>query len=202
MKLYYAPGACSMSPHIVLRETGTKFEAVKVNFADHKTEKGEDYYAINPKGAVPALHLDNGQVLTEGSAIVQYIGDHATGSTIMPKAGTPERYKEIEWLNWIASEFHKPMGSLFNKGMAEAAGTLIKTNIGNKLAYLDKHLATHEYLLGTTFTAADAYAFTVLSWAGPVGVDLAKYPHVTKFQAKVGARPAVQAMLKAEGLAA
>ena len=202
MKLYYSPGACSLSPHIVLRETGAKFDLVKVNLADHKTEAGEDFYAINPKGAVPALQLDNGDVLTEGAMIVQYVADHAKDHDVdvMPKAGTMERYRQAEWLNWVAAEFHKPMGSLFGKDMASAAGDLIKINIDKKAAYLDKHLAKHEYLMGKHFTAADAYAFTILSWAPHVGADITKYKNVAAFQARVGARPAVQAALKAEGL--
>ena len=185
MKLYYSPGACSLSPHIVLRETGAKFELVKVDTSTHKTEAGADYYAINPKGAVPALQLDNGEVLTEGAVIVQYVGDHAKDHdvTVMPKAGTMERYRQAEWLNWIASEFHKPMGSLFGKDMAAKAGDLIKANVDKKAAYLDKHLAKHDYLTGKTFTAADAYAFTILSWAPHVGVDLGKHANVAAFQA-------------------
>ena len=202
MKLYYSPGACSMASHIALHETGAKFEAVKVTLNDHKTAKGEDFYAINPKGAVPTLQLDNGQVLTEGAVILQYIGDHAEGSTIMPKAGTMERYREAEWLNWIASEFHKPMGSFFNKAMAEKAGDLNKVTVDKRVAHLDQHLATHHYLMGKTFTAADAYAFTVLSWAAHAGIDISKYKNVGAYMARVGARPSVQATLKAEGLAA
>jgi len=189
-----------MASHIVLNESGSKFEAVKVNLGEHKTEKGEDFYAINPKGAVPTLQLDNGHVLTEGSAIVQYIGDHAADSHVMPKPGTFERYREVEWLNWIASEFHKPMGSLFNKDMASKAGDLIKTNIEKKLAHLEQHLAKHEYLVGGHFTAADAYAFTILSWAAHVGVDLSKFKSAAAYQARIAARPAVQSALKAEGL--
>ncbi len=200
MKLYYAPGACSMSPHIVLHETGAKFDIVKVDLGTHKTEKGDDYFAINAKGAVPALQLDNGDVLTEGAVIVQYLGDHAKDSNIMPKAGSMERVRENEWLNWVAAEFHKPMGSLFNKDMAAKAGDLIKANIGNKLAYLEKHLTKHEYLVGGHFTAADAYAFTILGWAPHVGVDISAYKNVGAYLGRIGGRPAVQATLKAEGL--
>jgi len=202
MKLYYGPGLCSLSPHIVLRETGTKFDLVKVSLADHKTETGEDYYAINPKGAVPALQLDNGEVLTEGAVIVQYVGDHAKDKdvSVMPKAGTMERYREIEWLNWIASELHKSYSPLFNKAFAEKAGDIQRANIEKKVAHLDKHFAGNEYLLGKTFTAADAYAFTVLGWSPHVGIDLSKHKNVTAFQARIGARPAVQAALKAEGM--
>jgi glutathione S-transferase len=202
MKLYYSPGACSMASHILLNETGAKFEAVKVNLGTHKTEKGEDFYAINSKGAVPALKLNNGDVLTEGAVILQYVGDQAEGSSVMPKPGSMERYREAEWLNWIASEFHKPMGSFFNKAMTEKVGDLNKVAVGKRLAHLDKHLATHDYLMGKTFTAADAYAFTILSWAGHAGIDTSPYKSVTAYMARIAARPSVQATLKAEGLAA
>ena len=200
MKLYYAPGACSMSSHIVLRETGAKFEAVKVDLGSKKTEHNADYLAINPKGSVPALQLDNGDVITECAVIAQYVGDHASGSDIMPKAGTMERVRENEWLNFIASDYHKPMGSLFNKDMAAKAGDLIKTNITRRTTTLDNHLAKHEYLVGNRFTAADAYAFTVLNWAGGVGFDLSPFKNIGPYMARIAARPAVQATLKAEGL--
>lgn len=202
MKLYYSPGACSMASHIALIESGAKFEAVKVNLADHKTEKGDDYYKINPKGAVPALQLDNGHVLTEGAVILQYIGDHHPEAHLVPKPDTFERYREAEWLNWIASEFHKPMGSFFNKAMTEKAGDLHKANVEKKLTHLDKHLASHDYLVGKSFSAADAYCFTILSWAAHHGIDLSKHTNVLAYQARVGARPSVGKMLKAEGLAA
>lgn len=198
MKLYYSPGACSLSPHIVLREVGQKFDLVKVDLGTHKTAAGEDYYKINPKGAVPALQLDDGSLLTEGAAIVQYIGDQAAGSTLMPKAGTLERYREIEWLNWIAAEMHKSMGGLFNKDLAAKAGDIIKQRIAAQLAILEKHLAKNDYLLGKTFTAADAYAFTVLGWGQYVGVDIKAYPSVAAYVGRVAQRPAVQAALKAE----
>jgi glutathione S-transferase len=200
MKLYYSPGACSMSQHIVLRETGTKFDLVKVNLGTHQTESGDDYYKVNAKGAVPALMLDSGDVLTENTAIAQYVGDQAKDSQVMPKAGTMERYRQVEWLNWISAEFHKPMGSLFNKDMAAKAGDLIKANIDKKAAHLDKSLAKSEYLAGSHFTAADAYAFTVLNWASMVGVDLAAHKNIGPYMARIAARPAVQATLKAEGL--
>lgn len=199
MKLYYAPGACSLSPHIALRETGQKFDLVKVDLGTHKTEKGANYYEINPKGAVPALELDSGQILTEGAAIVQYIGDHAPNSGIMPKAGTMERYREQEWLNWVATELHKGMGSLFNKELAEKAGDVIRKKVDGTVAHLDKHLAKNEFILGKSFTAVDAYAYTVLGWGKYTGVDVSKHKNVTAFVGRVESRPAVQAALKAEG---
>lgn len=201
MKLYYAPGACSMSPHIVLREAGQKFDLVKVDLGTHKTESGADYKKINPKGAVPALELDNGEVLTEGAVIVQYVADHAKNTQLMPAAGSMERYREAETLNWIAAEFHKSMGSLFNKELAEKAGDLIKTRIAGQLAYLEGRLQGKDYLVGNHFTAADAYAFTILGWGQYVGVDASAYPNVKAYMGRIGARPTVQATLKAEGLA-
>ncbi len=200
MKLYYSPGACSLAPHIVLHEVGAKFDAVKVDLGTKISANGDDYWPVNAKGAVPALQLADGSVLTECSAIMQYIGDHAAGSNIMPKAGTMERYREIEWLNWIASEFHKSMGSLWNKEMAEKAGAPIKANIEKKAAHLDMHLSKNEYLVGGHFTAADAYAFTILNWAAMVGVDLSAHKNIGAYAGRIAARPAVQAALKAEGL--
>ena len=200
MKLYYAPGACSMSPHIVLREAGQKFDLVKVDLGTHKTESGADFYKINPKGAVPALELDNGEVLTEGAVIVQYVGDHAKNTQLMPAAGSMERVRENETLNWIGAEFHKSMGSLFNPALAEKAGDIIKTRIGGQLKYLDGRLQGKDYLVGSHFTAADAYAFTILGWGQHVGVDVNTYPNVKAYIGRIAARPSVQATLKAEGL--
>lgn len=200
MKLYYAPGACSMSPHILLNETGQKFELVKVDLGSKKTEAGDDYLKVNPKGAVPALQLDNGEVLTEGAVIAQYIADHAPDKQLIAKAGSMERYRQQEWLNWIASEFHKSMGGLFNKAMAEKAGDLIKQRIATQLAHLDRSLDKNDYLAGKNFGAPDAYAFTIASWGQYVGVDISQYKNVAAYMGRVGARPSVQAMLKAEGL--
>jgi glutathione S-transferase len=200
MKLYYSPGACSLSPHIVARECGQRIDLVKVDLGTKRTEKGEDYRKVNPHGYVPALELDNGTVLTEGPAIVQYIADKAPGSGVVPAAGTIERYKQLAWLNHITSELHKSMGALFNERMAAQAGDLIKLNIAARLATLDKHLAGKDYIMGKQFTAADAYAFTVLGWGKYVGVDVEKYPNIKAFMARVASRPKVQEALKAEGL--
>lgn len=201
MKLYYSPGACSMNPHIVLRELGQKFELVKVDLGSKKTEAGDDYSKINSKGSVPALQLENGEVLTEGAVIVQYLADNAPGSNLAAKPGSMERVRQQEWLNWIAAEFHKSMGSLFTKEIAEKNGDLIKTRLGKQLAHLDAGLAKTGYLSGNAFGLPDAYAFTVASWGQYVGVDVSKFPNVAAFMQKVGSRPSVQAMLKAEGLA-
>ena len=198
MKLYYAPGACSLSPHIVLRELGQKFDLVKVDLATKKTEKGDDFAKVNPFGYVPALQLDNGDVLTEGPAIVQYLADKS--GKLAPVNGSMERYQLQQWLNFITSELHKGMGSLFNKDMAAKAGDLIKTRLGSRLEMLDKHLAGKDFIMGREYGVADAYAFTVLGWAKHVGVDLAKHRNILAFIERVGARPAVREALKAEGL--
>ena len=200
MKLYYTPGACSLAPHIVARESGQKIDLVKVDLGTKKTEKGEDFRKINPLGYVPALQLDSGDVLTEGPAIVQYLADKAPETRLVPAAGTIERYKQLQWLNHITSELHKGMGSLFNEKMASQAGDLIKSTLATRLESLDKHLAGKDYIMGKQFTAADAYAFTVLGWGKDVGVDVEKYPNLKAFMARVGSRPKVQEALKAEGL--
>lgn len=200
MKLYYSPGACSLSPHIVLREAGQKFDLIKVDLATKKTETGDDYLAINPRGAVPALQMDNGEVLTEGAAIVQYIADKADATALVPKAGTTERYKQLQWLNFVASELHKSMGALFNDKMATQAGDVIKGKIVKDLSFLNSHLGKQQYLAGSSFTAADAYAFTILGWGQHVGVDVDKHANVKAYMGRIGARPKVQEALKAEGL--
>jgi glutathione S-transferase len=201
MKLYYSPGACSLSPHIVLREAGYSFDIEKVDLGAKKTESGADFTAINAKGYVPALKLDDGQVLTEGPVIVQYLADRKPESKLVPANGTPERYKLLEWLNYITAELHKSLGSLFNPKMPEAWQGETRTAIGKKLDYLSKQLEGRSFLLGDSFSVADAYLFTVLGWTKYVGIDLAKWPVLTAYAGRVAQRPAVQAALKAEGLA-
>ena len=199
MKLYYAPGACSLSPHIVAREAGIPIELEKVNLADHKTETGQDYMAVNPKGYVPALRFDDGSILTEGPAIVQYLADLAPGTGLAP-AATLERYRLQEWLTFIGTELHKSLGSLFNPATPDAAKEMAKTNVAKRLAYLNDQLANRQYLTGSTFTVADAYAFTVVNWTNFLGIDLKAYPNLTAYMGRVGGRPKVQEALKAEGL--
>jgi glutathione S-transferase len=200
MKLYYMPGACSLAPHIALRESGLPFDLEKIDGATKKTGSGEDYLAINVKGAVPALKLDNGQVLTEGAAIQQYIADQAPAKKLAPAATSPERYRLQEWLNYIASEVHKGIGQLFNKAMPDDYRNAVKTGLNTKqLPYLDKALAGRNYLLGD-FTVADGYLFTVLRWAKLHGIDLAAYPNIAAFMKRVEERPQVQEAMKAEGL--
>jgi glutathione S-transferase len=200
MKLYYAPGACSLSPHIVAREAGVPVELEKVDLRAHKTEKGADYMTINPKGYVPALGLDDGSVLTEGPAIVQFLADQKPASKLAPAAGTIDRYRLQEWLAFIGTELHKNFGSLFNPATPDAVKQTVKANIEKRLAYVDEQLAKRQFLLGDTFTAADAYAFTIINWTNFVGMDLKAYPNIGAYMGRVAARPKVQEALKAEGL--
>jgi glutathione S-transferase len=199
MKLYYAPGACSLSPHIVSRELGIPLEMQKVNTKDKSMEGGGDFRTVNPKGYVPALDLGNGQVLTEGPAIVQYLADQKPESGLAPKAGTVERYRLQEWLNFITSEIHKSFSPLFKPNTPDDYKKIAKENLGARFEWLDKQLAEREYLMGH-FTVADAYLFTVVNWSGFVGIDLAKYPNLAAYQKRVAARPKVREAMKAEGL--
>ncbi|MGH7907702.1 MAG: glutathione transferase GstA [Candidatus Binataceae bacterium] len=201
MKLFFAPGACSLSPHIALREAGLPFDLEQVDLKSKQTKSGADYRTINPKGAVPALQLDNGQVLTEGAAIVQYIGDQKPASKLTPPAGSFERYRLQEWLNYIASEVHKQFSPLFNPNSPEERKQEAKTNLGNRFDFVAKSLDGKQYLMGDTFTAADCYLFTMLGWAKHTGIDLGRWPSLKSYAERVGARPAASAALKAEGLA-
>ena len=201
MKLYYAPGACSLSPHIVAREAGIPIDLEKVNLADHKTETGQDYMTVNPKGYVPALRFDDGSILTEGPAIVQYLADQKPASGLAPAAGTLERYRLQEWLTFIGTELHKSLGSLFNPATPDAVKETAKANIAKRLAYLNGQLANGQYLMGSTFTVADAYAFTVLSWTSMFKINIDNLPNIKAFMARIAARPTVQETLKTEGLA-
>lgn len=200
MKLYYSPGACSLAPHIVSREAGQPVDLVRVDLKAHKTESGDDYYAINPKGYVPAIQFDGGDVLTEVANLVQYIADKNPASNLAPAAGTMERYKFQEWLTFISSEIHKGFGPLFYPTTPEAMKQAARDKLATRFAWVDKQLAGKDYLTGKTFTAADAYAFTVLNWTGMLGVDLKPYPNIQAFMARVGGRPKVQEALRAEGL--
>ena len=200
MKLYYSPGTCSLSPHIALHEAGLPFQAVMASTKTHKLADGTDYYGINPKGYVPLLELDDGQRLSEGPAIVQYIADLAPASKLAPPAGTLERYRLMEWLNFISSELHKGFSPLFTPGMPEEAKTMARNKLGERLAWVNGQLEGRPYLMGDTFTVADAYLFTVASWGKFVAVDIAPLTTLTAFMARVAARPAVQAAMKAEGL--
>ncbi len=200
MKLFYSPGACSLSPHIVLRELGLPFDLERVDTKKARTASGGDYLAVNPKGYVPTLQLDDGQLLTEGPAIVQDLADRKPERGLAPPAGTFARYRLQEWLNYITSELHKSMGSLFNPRMPPDWQQFTKDGLARKLDFLAGHLAARAHLLGDAFTVADAYLFVVLSWTRYLGIDLARWPALQAFQARVAARPAVHAALKAEGL--
>src|SRR3954466_7686171 len=200
MKLYYSPGACSLSPHIVSREAGIPVELKKVNLKDKVVEGGGDYRKVNSKGYVPALELDNGQVLTEGPAIVQYLADQKPESKLAPQAGSIERYKLQEWLNFITAEIHKGFSPLFRPNTPEEYKTISKENLAKRFDWLDKQLAGKDYLTGKTFTVADAYLFVVAGWTKPTGIDLSRWPNLAAFHARVGARPKVKEAMVAEGL--
>ena len=200
MKLYYSPGACSLSPHIVLREAGLSFEVEKVDLKTKQTEKGADFTKINPKGQVPTLQLDSGEILTEGPVIVQYISDQKPAAGLTAAAGTMERYRVQEWLNHITSELHKGFSPLFGAATPDAYKEIARANLGKRFDALEKHLTGKQYLTGDKFTAADAYLFTVLNWGKFTGIDIAKWASLSAYHARVSARPKVQEALKAEGL--
>ncbi len=202
MKLYYTPGACSLSPHIALLEAGLPFSLEKVDLKNKTLESGGDFNAVNGKGYVPALQLDNGQVLTEGPIVVQYIADRAPSAHLAPAAGTPERYRLEEWLSFITSELHKAMGSMFNPAQTPEWKDAVKATLSKRLDWLSKQLEGKQYLMGDNFTVADAYLFTILSWAGKVGFDLGRWPVIQQYAARVGQRPKVVEAMKAEGLLA
>jgi glutathione S-transferase len=200
MKLYFVPGACSLSPHIAMREAGLKFDMEKVDLKAKKTASGGDYLAVNPKGYVPALTLDNGQTLTEAAAIVQYIADQKPAAKLAPAAGTPERYKLQEWLNFLATEVHKGTTPLFNPATPDSWKLVVTETLGRRYDYLAKHLEKQPFLMGQDFSVADGYLFTLLNWTKFVGIDLGKWPVLKAYSERVAARPAVQEALKAEGL--
>ncbi len=200
MKLYYAPAACSLSPHIIAREAGLPVEIERVDNKAKKTERGTDYWQINPKGYVPALELDDGEILTEGPAVVQYLADLAPRSKLIPPAGTKERYRVQEWLNFITSEIHKGFSPLFKPNTPDAYKPIVKENLANRFAYVEKELAGKQYLMGDQFTVADAYLFTVLRWSNVHQIDLKKYPNISAYMTRVAARPKVQQAMQEEGL--
>ena len=200
MKLYYSPGACSLSPHIALHEAGIAVEPVLASTKSHKLQDGTDYYGINPLGYVPMLELDDGTRLREAPAIVQYIADLAPTKNLAPAAGTLSRYRLQEWLTFIGTEIHKTYSPFFNPAMPDEAKAVFKAKLQSRYEWLDRELEGKEYLMGEHFTVADGYLFTVTNWAKPVGIDLSPYPNVQAWHARVGARPQVQEALKAEGL--
>jgi glutathione S-transferase len=202
MKLYFSPGACSLSPHIVLSEAGIKADLEQVDLKTKKTKNGADFTAVNPKGQVPTLVLDSGQTLTEGPAIVQYLADQKPQSGLAPQAGTFERYRLQEWLNYITSELHKSFGALFNSATPEDYKPIVRETLASRFAYLDSHLAkSGPYLTGAQFTVADAYLYVMTLWKKFVKIDLNQWPTLKAYSDRVTARPKVQEALKEEGLA-
>ena len=200
MKLYYSPGACSLSPHIALHEAGLAHELVKVDLKAKKLENGDDYLKINPKGQVPALALDSGELVTEGPVIVQAIADKAAAKNLAPARDSAERYKLQEWLNFITTELHKNFGPMFSPVLADEAKAFFKDRVMGKFKYVDGALAGRDYLMGKQFTVADGYLFTMLCWADRMKFDLSALPNLLAYKARVGARPMVQEALIKEGL--
>ncbi|MBO4225898.1 glutathione transferase GstA [Bradyrhizobium neotropicale] len=200
MKLYYSPGACSLSPHIALLEAGLPYELVKVDVRAKKLENGDDFLQVNPKGQVPALALDSGELVTEGPVIVQIIADRAAGKNLAPAHGSAERYKLLEWLNFITTELHKNFSPLFAPVLSDDTKAFFKDRLMGKLKYIDGQLAGRDYLLGSQFTVADGYLFTMLAWADRMKFDLSGLPNLTAYKARVAARPKVQEALTKEGL--
>lgn len=200
MKLYFSPGACSLAPHIALREAGATFDLEQVNNKEKKTKSGADFWQINPKGYVPVLELDNGERITENPAILQYIGDQNPGSGLVPAYGSMDRTRIQEWLNFVTSEIHKTFGPLFRDATPEEFKATSRENLSKRYAYLDQHFATHQYLHGEKFSAPDIYLFVVSNWLGRVGLDLGTWPNVKAWWDRIAARPKVQEAMAAEGL--
>lgn len=200
MKLYYAPGACSLAPHIVAREAGLALALDKVDFATRTTESGRTLASVNPKGYVPALEAANGTVMTEVSALVQYLADQAPQTGLIPAVGTPDRYKVLEWVGFVSTEIHKGFGPLWNPTTPDEVKQATKDRLFQRFAYVDGQLAGRSYLTGEQFTVADAYLFTVVNWTNFHGLSLEAYPNLAAFMGRVAARPKVQEALQAEGL--
>lgn len=200
MKLFYSPGACSLSPHIVLNELDLPYTVEKVDLKTHTTASGADFYTLNAKGYVPALQLDNGEVLTEGPAIIQYLAEQKPQANLLPPAGSLERARVQEWLNFIGTEVHKTLAALFNPSITPEAKSKTIDTFGKRLGLVEKALQGKDYLTGKAFSVADAYLFTIVNWAPMLGIDLSPWPTVVQFQKRVASRPAVQKTLQAEGL--
>lgn len=200
MKLYYLKGACSLASYIALFETGAKFDAVSVDRQTRKTSEGEDYNQVNPKGYVPALRLDNGEVLTENVVVLQYIADLAPEKKLAPPAGTFERHRLVEWLAFINSEVHKSVSPIFAPTATDEVKAFARANVARRLDWLEKQLGTRSFLMGEQFTVADCYLFVVLGWLPHIGVDMSKWPTLKAYHARIAGRPATQRALEAEGL--
>lgn len=200
MKLFYKPGACSLASHITLRESGKDFSLIGVDLMHKRMENGDDFLKVNPKGQVPALLLDDNTLLTEGVAIMQYIADSVSDRQLLAPVGSINRYKTLEWLNFIATELHKGFTPLFRPDTPEEFKPTVRALLDKKLAYVDESLANSPWIAGSRFSIADAYLFTVLRWAFAVKLDMAGYKHIADYMARVAARPAVAAAMTAEGL--
>jgi glutathione S-transferase len=202
MKLYYSPGACSQASTIAFHEAGVPVELVRVDTKTHTLKDGSDYYKINPKGYVPALQLDTGEVFTEGAALLQFIGDQKPESAVIPKTGTLDRFRANEWLTFVSSEIHKGFSPLFNPDLKDDVKAIFKDKLGKRFDGLEKHFANHKFLMGEQFTVADAYLYTVISWTPHVGIDLSKWTNLSEYRQRVADRPKVKAALQAEKAAA
>jgi glutathione S-transferase len=203
MKLYYSPGACSLAPHIVAKEAGIALDLEKVDLAAHKLTDGSNYFDVNPRGYVPAIRIKADEpVLTEANVLVQFLADQKPEAGLMPKAGTPERYRAQQWLAFVATELHKNFSWLWYKDTPAETKAKVKEKLNTRFAELDKHLANNDYLLGKSFSAPDAYAFTIINWVNFLGLNLKEFPNLQAFMSRVAARPKVQETLKAEGLLA
>jgi glutathione S-transferase len=200
MKLYYAPGACSQAPHIILHEAGLPHDSAKVDIRAKKLGDGSDYLRVNPKGAVPALELDDGQVLTENAVILQYIADHAGAFELLPRPGDLQRYRVLEWVNYVATELHKSFGPLFNPAAGDEAKQAARDVIGKKLDFVEGQIGDKPYLLGDQFTLPDAYLFVILGWTGKMQIDLNGWPKLAAFRKRVAERESVREVLEFEGL--
>lgn len=200
MKLYYSPGACSLAPHIVLRQAGYQFDLEKVDLGSKKTASGENYADVNPKGYVPALKLDDGQILTEAGVVLQYLADQKPESGLAPKLGTMERYRLMEWLNFISTEIHKQFAPLFKSNIPLEWRQNQVNTLAQRFEFLSEQLGGNDYLTGDRFTIADAYLFTVLGWSKLLNVDLDRWQKLGSYLVRVGSRPAVKEAMKAEGL--
>ncbi|MGR9088200.1 MAG: glutathione transferase GstA [Gammaproteobacteria bacterium] len=202
MKLYYSPGTCSLAPHIVMREAGLSFDLERVDLATHTTSRGEDYFGINGKGQVPLLQLDNGEILTEGAVIAQFIADQAGSERLIPPHTDTARYRVAEWQNFISTELHKGYGPLFKPDINDEAKAVMRTALRKKYEWLDGQMTPGRYLCGDHFSVADAYLFVVTRWSKLVGLDLSDLDNIQSFMRRAGQRPAVQTALRVEGMAA
>lgn len=200
MKLYYSRGACSLAPHIVLHEIGVAFDIEAVDSKTKKTASGADFLQINPKGYVPALVLDDGEILTEAAVMLQYLADQKPAANLLAPHGTMTRYRTLEWTHYISTEVHKAISPLFSPDTPEESKAGLRNKSQQRLVYVDRRLAATEYLMGSQWTIADIYLFVTTNWLRATGIDLASLPHIAQFKQRMSARPAVQAAMKAEGL--